>query len=276
MVEDPSDAVRACVAEVLVGVLRYDQELAVDLFTQLSDADERLLATVHFERFLKFASSTHLQKLEPTFSRMISSTHDRVAEAGARWVCYASLTVEEARPFAERCATGSKALRLGAADVYSANLRNLEFRGVCEEMLARFFEDPEAKIRRVAARCFDGFKGRELQDYGRFVRDYINTQAFEPANNPLFYALDETTATMDDVTLLACEKVLDLASEHVGDFTTAVAGTSHMMARLIDRVYEGTSDQSMKTRCLDLIDRMARHSAFGLDEFMAKHSRGRN
>ena len=276
MANDPSDAVRACVAEVLVGVLRYDQELAVELFAQLSDTDERLLATAYSERFLQFASSTHFRQLEPIFSQMLFSNDEDVAEAGARWVCYASLTVEEAHPLAERCATGSKALRMGAVGVYSANLRNEEFRSVCEKMLARFFEDPEVDIRRAAARCFYGFKGRELQDYERFVKQYIDTQAFEPARNPLIYALDETDATMDDVTALACERVLDLAGERAGDVTTAVAGTSDIMAKLIGRVYEETTDQSMKTRCLDIIDKMAWHGAYGLDEFMAKHSRGPN
>ena len=52
MVRDPSDATRACVAEALLGVLRHNRNLAVELFLELCDADERLLATRFFEDFL--------------------------------------------------------------------------------------------------------------------------------------------------------------------------------------------------------------------------------
>ena len=45
MVKDPSDATRACVAEALLGVLRHNRDLAVELFVELCDAEERLLAT---------------------------------------------------------------------------------------------------------------------------------------------------------------------------------------------------------------------------------------
>ena len=79
---------------------------------------------------------------------------------------------------------------------------------------------------------------------------------------------------MDDVTLLACEKVMDLAGEHTGDVSADILGTSYTMGKLIARVYEGATDHSMKTRCLDLIDRMARYGAYGLDGFLAKYSRG--
>ena len=276
MVDDPSDTVRACMAEVLVAILKHDRDLAVELFVQLCNSDDRLLATEHFQRFLRFAGQTHFRQLKPILSRMLSSSDENVAQAGSLWVCYASLTVREAEPLAERCAEGSKPLRLGAAEVYSVNLRNGEFSEVCEKMLTGLFADPEVDIRRAASRCFDGFKDRELQDYESFAKQYINSQAFEPGYNPLLKALEETTATMDDVTLLACEKVMDLAGEHTGGVSSDILGTSYKMAKLIDRVYEGATDQLMKTRCLDLIDRMARYGAYGLDEFLAKYSRGPN
>ena len=108
MVKDPSDATRSCVAEALLGVLRHNRDLAVELFVELCDADERLLATPLFEDFLKFAVPTHFIQLEPILARMIKSEDEAVATAGALWVCYASLTVEEALPLATICPSGSK------------------------------------------------------------------------------------------------------------------------------------------------------------------------
>ena len=191
MVNDPSDAVRACVAEVLVAILKYDRDLAVESFVQLCNSDDRLLATEHFQRFLRFAGPTHFRQLKPILSRMLSSSDENVAQAGSRWVCYVALTAEEAGLLAERCAKGSKPLRLGAAEIYSANLRNGQFRKVCEKMLTKLFADSEVDIRRAASRCFDGFKDRELQDYESLAKQYIDSQAFEPGYNPLLEALEE-------------------------------------------------------------------------------------
>ena len=137
MVKDPSDATRACVAEALLGVLRHNRDLAVELFIELCDADERLLATHLFENFLQYAVPTHFIQLQPVLARMMESEDEAVATAGALWSCYASLTVEEALTLAGRCVSGSKAQRLGAAKVYAANLKLSAHRSVSEEMLGR-------------------------------------------------------------------------------------------------------------------------------------------
>ena len=146
MVNDPSDAVRSCVAEVLIGILVHDRDLAVELFLQLCN-DERLLATHHVETFLQYATQTHFGQLEPLISQMIESKHDSVATAGARWACYASLSVEDAAPLAIRCAAGSKAQRMGAAEIYSVNIKVSSLRTVCEEMLSQLFSDPDPDVR---------------------------------------------------------------------------------------------------------------------------------
>ena len=265
LVNDPSDAVRACVAEALLSVLRHDRDLAVELFVVLCDADERLLATHHFEYFLKSAIPTHFTQLEPILVRMMKSEDEGVATAGALWACYASLTVEEALPLATQCPSGSEPQRLGAAKVYAANLKLSAHRSVSEEMLVKLFSDPETGIRHEAARCFYGFEGRELREYESLIAEYIQSPAFEPEHNPLFNALEKTTANMPDVVLMACERVFELAAYKTGDISTAVAGTSNAIAKLIVRVYSRTTDPSLRSRCLDIIDKMSLFRAYGLD-----------
>ena len=265
MVNDPSDATRACVAEALLGVLRHNRDLAVELFVELCDADERLLATPHIEEFLKYAVPTHFHQLEPVLARMLESESEAVATAGACWTCYASLTVEEALPLARRCASGYKAQRLGTAKVYAANLKLSAHRSVSEEMLGNLFSDSEAEVRHEAARCFYGFEGRELREYERLIEEYILSPAFEPEHNPLFNALEKTTVNMSNVALMACERVFELAADKTGDISTAVAGTSSTIAKLIVRVYSHTVDPSLRSRCLDIIDKMSLFRAHGLE-----------
>ena len=265
LVNDPSEAVRAYVAEVLVGVLKYDGDLAVDLFLQLCNADERLLATEHFGRFLKYSSHSHFTRIEPVLSQMVASRDEQVAEAGALWVCYSSLTVEEARPLARQCAIGSKALRLGAVEVYAENLRNRDFREVCEDMLLVFFDDPDIEVRQSAARCFYKFEGQELLEYQDFVIHFIGSQAFESASDLFFYVLEDTDADVDDIILTACERFLSIAGVDIADIRTAVARTSLSMSKLVRRVNSHSSDPTTKQRCLDIIDKMSLANAYGLD-----------
>ena len=265
MVKDPSDATRACVAEALLGVLRHNRDWAVELFVELCDADERLLATHLFEIFLKYAGPTHFAQLEPVLARMMKSADETVATAGALWSCYAALTVEEALTFASRCVSGSKPQRLGAAEVYAANLRLSAHRSVSEQMLVRLFSDCEAEVRQEAARCFYGFEGRELREHENLIEEYIQSPAFESEYNPLFDALEKTTASMPNVVLMACERVFELAADKTGDISTAVAATSSTIAKLIVRVYSRTTDSSLRSRCLDIIDKMSLFRAHGLE-----------
>ena len=265
MVKDPSDAVRACVAEALLGALRHNRDLAVELFVELCDADERLLATTPLQSFLKYAVPTHFTALETILVRMMKSSDETVATAGARWACYASLTVGEALPLATWCPYGAKAHRLGAAEVSAANLKLSAHRSTSEEILGRLFFDSEPDVRREAARCFYGFKGRELKEYENLIAEYVRSPAFESAYNPLFDALEKTTANMPEVVLMACERVFELAADKTGDISTAVAGTSSTIAKLIVRVYSRTSEFSIRSRCLDIIDKMSLFGALGLD-----------
>ena len=265
MARDPSDATRACAADAFLGVLRHNRDFAVELFLDLCDADERLLATHPFEDFLKYALPTHFTELEPVLARMMQSQEEAVATAGALWACYASLTVEEALPLASQCPSGSKSQRLGGAEVYAANLKLSAHRSVSEEMLKKLFHDAEAEVRQKAARCFYGFEGRELGEYESLVAEYIQSPAFEPEYNPLFDALEKTTANMPDLVLAACERIIELADVKTGDLTTAVAGTSCTIAKLIVRVYSRTTDPTLRLRCLDIIDKMSLYGGYGLE-----------
>ena len=67
------------------------------------------------------------------------------------------------------------------------------------------------------------------------------------------------------VILMACERVFELAADKIGDMSTAVAGNSGVIAKLIVRVYSHTTDPSSRSRCLDIIDKMSLLRAHGLE-----------
>jgi hypothetical protein len=273
MVRDPSIAVRCCVADLLSAVLKYDRELAIGLFERLSDTEDALLKTHYVDRFLFYALQTHFERLRPILERMIRSLDPEVATVGARQACLASLFVEEARPLAERCISGTEAQQMGAAEVCAANLRTASFRSVCEESLITLFNSPYEKVRSKAGTCFHGFEGEELSAYEELVETFVQSPAFASHYFNLIYALDQTTAKLPNVTCLACERFLNAFGREAGDIRTGRSADADMICRLIVRAYSQTRDEVLQTRCLDIIDRMTQTRAFGFEKALALYDR---
>lgn len=268
MANDPSIAARACAAHVLLGVLNYDRDLAVELFVDLCRADEKLLSSPYVETFLKYALLTHYGQVEPILLRMVASNDEGAATAGARQACLASLIVEDALGVARRCVSSkSKSLRLGAAEVYSQNIRLSELRAPCEEALGELFSDPDREVRQAATACFLQFKGRELEDYPGLIESYIQSDGFDSVFNSLFTALKDTTANIPDTILTVCEKLLGMVVP--GNPTHH----EYEIPSLVIRVYRSSADPETKSRCLDLIDKMALSGAIELDKAMDEFER---
>ena len=273
MIQDPSIAVRSCVAAVLIACLNSDRESAVDLFKQLCETEDVLLKTPYIEQFLYYALQTHFEALQPILERMMSSSLSSVVAVGARQSCLASLMIEEAKPFAVRCLQGTESQRIGAAQIFVANLRSARFRSFCEESLIQLFEDQSESVRKEAARCFIGFEGEQLGEYIELIRSFTESPAFEDEYELLIHALEEATTKLPDVVCIVCERFLDVGGKDAADIRTRSAYEAEKVSQLLIRVYSQSSDQITRRRCLDLLDRMMRLGTYGLDDVLASYDR---
>lgn len=264
MAHDRSPAVRAMVAHALLAALRYDRDFAVAHFVELCNDDD-VLSTHYVEQFLRYGVQTHFGELEPILWRMLSSGHYDVATVGARQSCLASLTIGEAVSLGWQCAAGSEPLRLGAAEVYAANLKYSSLRAECEAMLVQLFNDPDDAVRKTAASSLRHFDGHELGEYSDLSHHYIESLAFTIKFNPLIKALDKTTANVSELIVAACERFFDLAAGDMPDLNAIDARTT---ANLVVRAYSQTTDGQIRSRCLDLIDRMYVMGVYHLDRVM--------
>ena len=273
MVRDSSPGVRACVADALLRVLRHDRDLAVDLFLKLCDTDERLLVTAPVKKFLRCSGPTHFKQLEPLLSRMINSTDEAVATAGALQICLSSLDNEAALRLGRFCINGSAALRLGAAEVFATNVKWPQFRARCEKMLVSFFSDSDAQVRRESARCFCHFEGNDVEQFQSLADAFMDSLAFKQEHRALFESLKQSTANVPDTILKACERLIGLADENLStlDFKSVV-NLADVIA-LVLRVYSKAEDAETQRRCLDLIDSLTLKGTFGLEHEFAAFDR---
>lgn len=205
IVEDTSVAVRSCIAQTLIAVLMRNRDLAVQLFISLCDADTALLGTERVERFLQYATLTHFQQLEYILEQMFGSSDSDTVAAGARLACLAALEVEEAAPLAESCLVGNESSRVGAAQIYAANLATARYRAICEDGLIALFDNESEEVRREASRCFFHLEDDELGDYGGLVESFVGSRAFVTESWQLLDALERTTSQLPDE---ACQVML--------------------------------------------------------------------
>lgn len=255
LVEDPSVAVRSCVARALLTTLIHDRDLAVGLFVSLCDTDDALLGTDFVERFLHYATATHFEKLEPILKRMLDSEDRDAVAVGARQACVAALEIDEAKPLAEACLNRDETRR-AAAEVFAANLRTARYRSVCEKGLRSLFDDGE-EVRREAARCFFRFRDRELGDYRGLIQAFVDSRAFDTEHDELLEALQRTTAHLPEESCLACERFLDVVGEDAANIQLRSAGDASTALQVLVRAYNQSRDPALQARCLDLFDRMA-------------------
>ena len=273
MVQDPSIAVRSCVAQAPIAVLRFDRDLAVGLFRQLCNTEDALLRTHFVERFMYFALQTHFRELAPILERMVNSVIPDVASTGARQACLAALDLPEASTLADLCLSGSEPQRVGVAHVMAANIRVATCRSFCEDALVSLFNDPSEQVRSEAAKCFRRFEGDDLVGYEHLIAQFVRSDAFPKSRFSLLIALERTTAKLPEVTLSACERFIAIAGLAAGDISTGEAGDADMVIKLTLRTYQQSSDDSIRARSLDLIDKLMEFGAYGIHDALEEIDR---
>ncbi len=273
MVQDPSIAARSCVAETLLTVLRHDRDLAVELFRQLCNTEDALLQTRFIEQFLFYALQTHFQELSHILRRMVSSQLPDVASVGARQACLTALEQSEAAELAELCLSGSEAQRIGAAQVMAANVKTATYRSFCENALIRLFNDTIADVRAEAAECFLGSEGTQLGEFVCLITQFVSSKAFQQKYYPLLNALEETTAELPEVTLTACERFVDFVGPASSDIGTGTAWHADTVTKLTLRIYQQSTEDTIRARSLNLIDELMENSAYGINEALENFER---
>ena len=220
-----------------------------------------------------FALQTHFRELAPILERMVNSVIPDVASTGARQACLAALDLPEASTLADLCLSGSEPQRVGVAHVMAANIRVATCRSFCEDALVSLFNDPSEQVRSEAAKCFGRFEGDDLVGYEHLIAQFVRSGAFPKSRFSLLIALERTTAKLPEVTLSACERFIAIAGLAAGDISTGEAGDADMVIKLTLRTYQQSSDDSIRARGLDLIDKLMEFGAYGIHDALEEIDR---
>ena len=276
LINDPSLAVRACVASVLLAIIYYDALLALQWSDTLLETDDRLLGTAYAQRFIHEGLRNHLEYVTPKIERMLQSPHAKVREAGGTLACLARLHHEGANSLSETALSGDSHARLGACEVAKSNLLYAECRRWCEEALTSLFVDESQEVRRKAAGCFwHLWRSPEtpLTDFSDLIHRFLASPAFVDEPSYLLHALEETKHKVPDATLGVCETFIMRCSEEARDIRTSIAGDELTVGKLVFTAYAQLAMPHLQIRALNVIDQMSLEGLNSANTHLAEFER---
>lgn len=274
MATDPTVIVRTTVAQALLCLYKHDQVRAVDLFLVLVDIGDDLLLTTHYvDRFLYYADILHFHRLRAVLRRMLNSSVPAVREAGARHVCLAQFNNPDAASMAAECVGGDDAQRKGAAAVAAGNLFHSDCVAYTHATLPVFFNDPAKEVRDIAAQCFHDAKNRNLETARPIIKDFLTSAAFGENVEDLLWPMVQSTADIAEEALLTCEAVIGLMEALGGGTMQPLYVHANNIAELVLRVYRQTEEPSIRSRCLDIVDRLLAQEEYGMSKELEEFQR---
>lgn len=217
MAQDPSDAVAACVATVLLSTLRVDRDWTAMVCGIRVGARPDVASSQDGERLLRALTPTHHDLTLPLIRTLASSDDASVARVGGRLVCLASFSTDDAIPLASLVLRGNSGARRGAAEVYAANIGDSSLRPQCVAALKLLFDDPDLEVRREAGRAFRSLRGVNLKAEEDLVRAFADSAALRDSAHDVLAALLESAHPLPDAAYLIGVRVLEIAggNDHV-------------------------------------------------------------
>jgi hypothetical protein len=271
LVRDRSLAVRACSVECLLAVLRIDGEDAIAKFIELTKDDRFPLGSLFVEHFLHYAVYTNYSRLRELLQKMLKEGNADVRKVAAQQIALASFRNSDAQQDLALVLRSDAVCRAAVAQVDAANLHVVEYRDAIRSRLMKHFEDGSAEVRDVASRCFLHISDDQLCEESGLISAFIASPAFEANAYDLLHSLEKSAARLPDVVCRIGERAAEIQREQRED-SHANWWTSEL-ATLVLRLYEQTRDESIKTRCLNVIDSMLEFGFGNVTSELAKIER---
>jgi hypothetical protein len=269
LASDSIVAVRACVAHVMSACLRHAHAAVVTSLPTLVAGDDRLLATDPTERLIAFVSFSDLAIAEQITRRMLGSEYPKVREAGGRLAALLGLQTTP-QLLDDAVASPHASIRRGAATVCAQRLPYAQAAG---DALQRFFNDPDPDVRKAAAAVAGRLRDSDLRPHEGLLGALIASVAFVDARAQLLITLDRATSPIGSLALATAERFLAEHSDESAPIATAAGGNAREVAQLILRAYAQEAEPDGQRRALDLIDKLLRAGAWGVDEVITDAER---
>jgi hypothetical protein len=266
LAEDPSVAVRSCMAHVLAASLRHAGVEAIAAFKLLITADDRLLATRHVVNLMIHIGVGRTNVVEPVIQRMLASQYEGVRETGGLLAAYAGLEWGFANLLQATRESADAATRKGAADLCARRLPHTMDVAAATAALLQFINDEDDDVRQAAAQVAAMLRGYRLQPFASLLIALVESSSFRDALPQFLITLREAPGRIDDIVLHCTRRYIEVFADEAGNIATAAAGEAQEVSQLLLRGYEQASNREVRRQILDLIDGLLLINAVGVLE----------
>jgi hypothetical protein len=255
---DPILAVRVCAAEGAVALLNHAPKAALEIAQRLFDAPADVLDAHTSERLLVYAIIRAPERFTSTLERALQGPESLAKRAGRVWAVAAIHDVDlPGLPGA--VSELPNAARLGAAEVFAINAAG------SGDALTVLFDDENAQVQAAAARAMRDLGQVPHDQIDGFIEGFMSSDAFRDNCDLLIDSLEGLPTLLPTTTITVCERTLDVVADDLGDVTTARSLVARDLIAIVLRLYR-QGDPNLRSRCLDLIDRLSGCSAYGLED----------
>ena len=270
---DPIVSVRTCAINAFLPLLNFSRDSAVELFLKACDDSQSICATHSFDQFVHLAVYTHYEQLRNLLQFSLSCDNSDAVENAARQTVLAELGDVDVGDDASKIRSGNETMRKAAAGVYAQNLSDNVVGDKCAEHIVKFFNDDAESVRQEVSSAFFGISGERLLQLEGFIARFIKSKCFENETDRLLHALEESNVELPQIVCQAAERVLEFLGEEGTHIAYHGSMVAHEISTLVVRQYEQTTDDIIKSHCLDLIDRMEKVGYFGISEELSRIDR---
>ena len=253
---DPSTAVRTCVIESLGYLLNEDDEHTLNIFEKTLESHPILLKTPLVHHYLYWVYFHHFPRIRPFIEKLLVDVDTATRQAGARIACLAAFQYHEAETLAKRVMNGDEAMRRGAAQVYARNLDKPELESICQEQLLLLMNDTDDQVRGYVGDCFIHLQSEQLDRLRTFIEEFIISPALLDGAEHLIKYLQSLAVDEHQLALKITERILDIGGKEIVDIRTSRAIFEQDLVSLPLAVYTHSQDEKMKSKAIDLFERM--------------------
>ncbi len=253
---DPILAVRVCAAEGAVALLNHAPKAALEIAQRLFDAPIGVLDARTSERLLVYAIVRAPERFASTLDRALQGPDSLAKRAGLIWAV-ATIHGVDLPGLPGVVSELPDAARLGAAEGFASNAAG------SGDALTVLFDDENPQVQAAAARAMRHIDQLPHDQLDSFIEAFMSSVAFSDNCDHLVDSLKGLTTLLPTTTITACERTLDVVADDLGDVTTARSLVARDLIAIVLRLYR-QGDPYLRSRCLDLIDRLTETNAYGL------------
>lgn len=275
---EPLASIRCLLTHPLYAVLRHDNRSAAELLRELvigQGGNLLPLATYHGLQLLYYILHGVPEIGHELLDLLLSAENEGHRILGSFHLLREAFYDESLASRAEALAKQSDEHRKLAANAAANHLPHAAYRAKAEQQLMEFFNDPLDEIRAEAAECFRWIWDSSFTSYRVLASTFIQSKAFEKHGFAFFHLLQNCHEPVTTEVLLAAERALELAETPSNEPSLAARWQEmHYLDELLLREYAATENQpELRTRILNIIDRMLILGLYGTDKIILEHER---